>query len=52
MTLEFTMSITTTYTNLGRTRAAILRPEGAQDRSNYANLIVQAWRPARTACAP
>jgi anti-anti-sigma regulatory factor len=42
MTLEFMMSITMTYVNLGRTRAAILRPAGALDRSNYGHLIVQA----------
>lgn len=42
MTLEFTMSITIMYTSLGRTCAAILRPESALDRSNYAELIVQA----------
>jgi hypothetical protein len=36
------MSITIMYTNLGRIRAAILRPAGALDRSNYGGLIVQA----------
>jgi hypothetical protein len=37
------MSITLTYTDLGRAHVAILRPEGALDRSNYDELIVQAW---------
>ena len=37
------MSITLTYTDLGRAHVAILRPEGALDRSNYDELIMQAW---------
>jgi hypothetical protein len=36
------MSITMRYINLGRTRAAILRPTGALDRSSYTHLIMQA----------
>jgi anti-anti-sigma regulatory factor len=43
MTLEFTMRSTITSTDLGRAHAAILRPEGALDQSNYDRLIVQAW---------
>src|SRR5215212_9173324 len=37
------MSIHLTYTNMGRERAAILRPKGALDWSSYQNLIAQAW---------
>jgi ABC-type transporter Mla MlaB component len=37
------MSITITYADLGSARAAILRPAGMLDRSNYQNLIAQAW---------
>ena len=37
------MSITLTYTELGRTTAAILRLAGVLDRSNYDELIAQAW---------
>ena len=43
--LEFTMTITTTYihdTDQRLARAAILRPTGALDRSNYDDLIRQA----------
>jgi hypothetical protein len=40
------MDITLTYTELGRARAAILRPEATLDLSNYQGLIAQAW----TAC--
>src|SRR5215212_3534124 len=40
--MEFTMSIAMRYINLGRTRAAILRPTGALDRSSYTQLIMQA----------
>ena len=36
------MTITTIYTDLGRVRAAILRPIGPLDRSNYDDLITQA----------
>jgi hypothetical protein len=37
------LNITITYADLGRTRTAILRPTGALDRSNYNDLIAQAW---------
>jgi len=37
------MNITITYIDLGRARAAILRPAGALDRSSYDSLIAQAW---------
>jgi hypothetical protein len=40
--MEFNMSITMRYINLGRTRAAILRPTGALDRTSYTHLIMQA----------
>jgi len=41
--LEFNMTIITTSTDLARAHVAILRPAGALDRSNYAELIAQAW---------
>src|SRR5262245_328170 len=37
------MRISLTYIHPGRARAAILRPMGALDRSNYDELIGQAW---------
>jgi anti-anti-sigma regulatory factor len=40
--LEVTMSITMRYINLECTRAAILRPTGALDRTSYTQLIIQA----------
>ena len=36
------MTITTTYTDQGIARTAILRPAGALDRSNYDELVIQA----------
>ena len=41
--LEFTMSITVTYTQQARAFTAILHPKGALDWSTYRDLIVQAW---------
>ena len=43
MTAAFIMPITLTYADLARARVAILRPEGALDRSSFDELIAQAW---------
>jgi hypothetical protein len=43
MTATFIMPITLSYADLARARVAILRPEGAQDRSSFDELIAQAW---------
>jgi ABC-type transporter Mla MlaB component len=43
MTATFIMPITLTYADLARARVAILRAEGALDRSSFDELIAQAW---------